>query len=326
MERIRYTGEIPEKEITQIFNETMEEMLKSDPKVVYLDADLMGSLKTSSLWKKYPKQVFNTGIQEANMVGVAAGLYLAGFTPFIHSFTPFATRRVFDQLFISVAYAHKSIRVIGSDVGIAATFNGGTHMCFEDVAMIRTVPDACIIDVSDGVMFSKLLKESKNYTGLCYFRTARRGVSDIYCASEEFEIGKGKILIDGIDVTIIATGLQVSQALEAARLLKDQGVSARVIDIVTIKPLDIKLIIESARKTGAIVTTENHNVEGGLGDAVASAVAAAYPVPVLKNGVMDTFGQVGGEPFLREQFKMRSCDIAELAYKAIQMKNSIGKE
>ena len=158
---LRYTGCTPEKEMFQVFNDTMSNLFDTDEKVVYIDADLMGSLKTQDLWKKYPKNVINTGIQEANMVGVAAGLYLNGFKPYIHSFSPFVTRRVFDQVFLSVGYAKKSVRIIGSDAGIMATNNGGTHMCFEDIAMMRTIPDACVVDVTDAVMFEQFLNITK---------------------------------------------------------------------------------------------------------------------------------------------------------------------
>ena len=159
--KLRYTGKAPEAEISQVFAPTMEELLRSDEKVVYLDADLMASLKTQKLWEKYPERILNCGIQEANMVGVAAGLYLAGYKPYIHSFAPFITRRVFDQVFISIGYGHKSVHLIGSDVGIMATDNGGTHMCFEDIALIRTIPDSCIIDVTDATMFVDLLESRK---------------------------------------------------------------------------------------------------------------------------------------------------------------------
>lgn len=320
MVELKYSGELPKKEITQIYNETMEELFREDEKVVYLDADLMGSLKTQGLWKAYPKNVFNAGIQEANMVGVACGMYLAGYKPYIHSFSPFASRRVFDQIFISVAYAKKSIKVIGSDTGISATYNGGTHMCFEDISLYRSVPGACIIDVSDGTMFSYFLKTLKDYEGLVYFRTARRGVKDIYKEDEQFEVGKGKILLEGVDATIIASGLQVAPALDAAMSLSEEGIKVRVVDPVTVKPLDKEIIIDSARKTGLIITTENHNTCGGLGDAVSSITAEHCPVMVLKNGIPDTFGQVGNEDYLRERYKIRDIDIAELVKRGLARK------
>ncbi|MFR4128784.1 MAG: transketolase family protein [Roseburia inulinivorans] len=320
MVKIRYTGNAPEKEITQVYNETMSEMFEEDSNVVYLDADLMGSLKTKELWKKYPHNVFNTGIQEANMIGVACGMYLAGYKPYVHSFSPFASRRVFDQVFISGAYAKKRIKIIGSDAGIAATYNGGTHMCFEDIAMFRAVPNACIVDVSDGVMFSKLLRLVKDYPGIVYLRTARRGVPDIYNLNEEFEIGKGKILHEGTDATVVASGLQVQMALKAALELEKENISVRVIDPITVKPLDKDLIIESAKKTGLIITSENGNINGGLGDAVASVVAENCPIYVLKNGVQDQFGQVGNEQYLREQYHLRSEDIIALVKEGLAKK------
>lgn len=318
---LRYVhGSTPEKEILQVYAETMEQLFQQDPKVVYLDADLMGSLKTSELWKKYPDHVLNTGIQEADMVGVAAGLYLAGFKPYIHSFTPFASRRVFDQLFISIAYAQKSVRVIGSDAGIAATYNGGTHMCFEDIGLMRTIPYACICDVTDAAMFKQMLYLTKDRQGVNYIRTARRGVPDIYYSDESFEIGKGKVLHEGKDATIIAAGLQVAPALDAASMLEDEGISVRVVDIVTIKPIDRDLILDSARKTGLIVTSENGNIRGGLGSAVAEVTAEFCPTHILFNGVKDRFGQVGGMDFLREQYQLRAQDIAACVRQGIQQK------
>jgi transketolase len=320
MQEIIYTGEKPQKEIAQRFSETLELLINADADVVYVNADLMGALKTWDLWKKYPDRVLNTGIQEANMVGVAAGLYLAGFKPYIHSFAPFITRRVFDQLFISVAYAGKSVRIIGSDAGIMATDNGGTHMCFEDIALIRTVPGSCIIDVSDAEMLCYFLNALKDRPGLTYFRTARRGVSDIYPPGTTFEEGKGKILTEGDAVTIISSGVMVASALEAAKKLRGEGIYARVVDIVTIKPLDESLVQRCAIETGAIVTVENHNIIGGLGAAVAEFLSEMYPTPVYRLGIRDTFGQVGNESFLREIYKLRSEDIAYKARQIVSMK------
>lgn len=305
----RYTGNKPEKEVFQVFHDTMSELIEADPKVVYLDADLMGSLKTQDLWKKYPENVFNTGIQESNMVGVACGMYLNGMKPYIHTFSPFASRRVFDQIFISVAYAKKSVRVIGSDAGIMATHNGGTHMCFEDVAMMRTVPDACIVDVSDPMMCGAFLKLTKDRSGLTYIRMPRRDLPDIYLEDEEFEIGKGKVLRDGDDVTIIACGIMVATALEAADELERQDIQARVVDIVTIKPIDKELLLKCAKETKGIVVAENASVFGGLGAAVSEYLSAELPTKVLTVGINDEFGCVGVEEFLREKYGLNAEDI-----------------
>jgi transketolase len=310
MQTIIYTGSAPAKEITQIFSETLEYLVNSDPEVVYVDADLMGSLRTADLWKKYPQRVFNTGIQEANMVCVAAGLYLTGLKPYIHSFAPFITRRVFDQIFVSIAYAGKSVRLVGSDAGIAATDNGGTHMCFEDMALVRTVPNACIVDVSDGEMFSFFLKALKDRPGLTYFRTARRGVPDIYPLGTIFEEGKGKVLTEGNDVSILASGIMVATAIEVSKLLRPEGINVRVVDVITVKPLDEELICRCATETRLVVTLENHNIIGGLGGAVAEYLSSIHPVFVLRLGVQDSFGQVGPESYLREIYQLRVPDIA----------------
>ena len=300
--QLRYTGQPAEKEPLQIFNETMRELIQEDKQVVYLDADLMGSLKTAQLWKDYPNNVFNTGIQEANMIGVAAGLYLAGFKPYVHSFSPFASRRVFDQVFLSIGYGKKSVRIIGSDAGIMATNNGGTHMSFEDVAMMRTIPNACVADVSDPIVFGKLLRLTKDREGVTYIRTARRNLKDIYLPDENFELGKGKILKEGTDVTLIATGIMVATCLEAAKELEKEGISARVVDIFTIKPIDTELILQCAKETKGLVTCENASIYGGLGSAVTEITAQNNPVKVKIIGITDSYGCVGNEQFLREKY------------------------
>lgn len=317
---LRYTGGKPELEVFQVFNKTMRALIEEDPKVVYLDADLMGSLKTADLWHDFPNNVFNTGIQEANMVGVACGMYLNGMKPYVHSFAPFASRRVFDQVFLSVGYGKKSIRVIGSDAGIMATHNGGTHMCFEDVAMMRSVPDACVVDVSDPTMCGAFLRLTKDRPGLTYIRTPRRDLPDIYLPDMQFEIGKGKVLREGRDVTLIGSGIMVATCLQAAQQLAEQGIDARVVDIVTIKPLDKELVRSCAQETGAIVTAENANIIGGLGSAVAEYLSEVQPTPVLRVGIRDEYGCVGMESYLREAYGLTPETISEQAKKAIMMK------
>ncbi|MBO5011675.1 MAG: hypothetical protein J6C49_04385 [Elusimicrobiaceae bacterium] len=319
--KLRYTGQKPQQEMFQAFNETMRFLFEQDQRVVYLDADLMGSLKTHDLWKAYPKNVFNTGIQEANMIGVACGLNLNGFKPYVHSFSPFASRRVFDQLFLSAAYAGKSLRVIGSDAGIMATHNGGTHMCFEDVAIMRTIPNACVIDVTDAVMLKHFLVSVKDRPGVTYLRIARRDVPDVYPEGTSFEEGKGIILQEGTDVTLLSCGIMVATCLQAAALLQAQGVSAQVVDIVTVKPLDKELLLACARKTGAVLVAENANILGGLGAAAAECLCEEYPIPVTRVGIQDQFGQVGPEAFLREKYGLTAHHIAKRALDLIQKKN-----
>lgn len=320
MMRLRYTGSVPEKQINELASSWLEELFQMDDKVVYLDADLMRGLRTSGLWEKYPKKVFNCGIQEANMVGVAAGLYLAGYKPYIHSFTPFVTRRVYDQLTVSVAYAQKSVHVIGSDAGILASDNGGTHMCFEDVALMRALPESTIVDVTDAVMFHAMLKQTKDTKGVVYFRTGRRNMPDIYEEGTEFHLGKGMILTEGNDVTIIASGIMVATALEAATVLATQNISVRVVDPVTIKPLDRDLILQCAKETGAIVVAENANILGGLGSAVAETVCESYPVPVVRLGIEDRFGQTGSVDYLRAAYGLTTENLVKKIKIALKMK------
>lgn len=319
MEQIIFTGEKPVKEIFEVFSETMEELFQEDPSVVYIDADLMSSMRTKDLWKKYPQNVFNTGIQEANMVGIAGGMNLVGLKPYIHSFAPFAVRRCFDQIYVTVGYAHKSVRIIGSEPGICATDNGGTHMTFEDVALMRSIPESCVIDVSDAKMFRQLLKKTKDRNGVTYFRTPRRGLPDIYVAETAFEPGKGKVLRKGDDVTVVASGIMVSSALQAAEALHEMGVEVSVIDPVTVKPLDSELIETFARRTKAVVTVENHNASGGLGSVVAETLAERYPILVRRIGVQDRFGQVGNEAYLREQYSLTVEEIINNVKKLVHI-------
>lgn len=301
---IRFTGGNPQKNVNEVIYETFENLFQEDDKVIYLDADLMGSLKTADLWQKYPKNVFNVGIQEANMVGVACGMFLNGHKPYIHSFAPFVSRRVFDQLFVSAAYAKKRIHVIGSDAGIMATMNGGTHMCFEDIAMLRTIPNVCIIDVSDPSMCGFFMRSTKDYDGIVYIRTPRRGLPDIYYPDEQFEVGKAKTLIEGKDVSIIACGIMVGTAIMAAQKLKKEGISVRVVDIVTIKPIDKETIQKCADETRGIVSAENASVNGGLGGAIAEVLSTTHDNNTKLSivGVEDKFGCVGSEAFLRKTY------------------------
>lgn len=310
MSSIIYTGEAPQKEIFQIFNETLSQMIEQDADVVYIDADLMSSMRTKNLWDKYPENVINTGIQEANMIGVAAGMYLYGKKPFVHSFAPFATRRCFDQIYESIGYAKKGIRIIGSEPGICATDNGGTHMTFEDIAMIRTIPNSVVFDISDGNMLRKVMQLTKDRDGVIYIRTPRRGLADIYSAEEDFEIGTGKKIRDGKDCTVVASGIMVATAIEASKVLEKEGIEIEIIDPVTVKPLDEKLIVSSAKKNKKVVTIENHSIYGGLGGAVSELLSEKYPVRVKRIGMV-TFGEVGNEAYLRGQFHFTINDIAD---------------
>jgi transketolase len=300
---------------------TLMAMAEKDDRVVVLDSDLMNSMGMTPFLKAFPGRTFNCGVQEANMIGIAAGLSATGKILFAHSFGTFASRRCFDQIFISAAYARLNVRIVGSDPGITAAYNGGTHMPFEDMALLRTVPNATVLEPVDGVMLENLMWQVKDLYGIFYIRLMRKEPVMIYEPGSTFEIGKGVTLRDGSDVTLIASGFLVSDALDAADILEKQGVSARVVNIFTWKPIDKDLIVQCARETGAIVTVENHSVMGGLGSAVAEVLAENALVPMERIGSQDRFGEVGPVDYLKKAFEMTADDIAKKAIHAIKRKN-----
>ncbi len=287
---------------------------------VVLDADLAAATKTGVFKKKYPERFFDCGIAEGNMVGVAAGLAAAGKTVFASSFAMFAAGRAFEQIRNSVGYPHLNVKIGATHAGISVGEDGATHQCNEDIALMRTIPGMTIINPADAVEAAAAVEAAININGPVYLRFGRAAVPTLYGDDYKFEVGKGVKLKEGKDVTIVATGLMVSLALEAAEALKAEGICAEVINIHTIKPLDADIIIESAKKTGAVVTAEEHSVIGGLGGAVCEALAESYPVPVVKVGVEDRFGQSGKVPVLLEEYGLTAANIAEKARKAIAMK------
>lgn len=300
-------------EMRKAYSETLKELIKEDKNVYVLEADLSEAITTTSIGVDYPKNFVNCGIMEANMVGAASGLSLLGKIPFIHTFSPFATRRCYDQIFLSGAYAKTNIKILGSDTGVTSQHNGGTHTSFEDVALMREIPEATVITATDSTMLKYLIREIKDIYGIHYITTIRKNAYKIYDENEKFEIGKGKILKDGKDFTIISNGIMVAEALKAAEELEKQGVSVAVIDMFTIKPIDKDLIIEYAKKTGKIITAENHNVTGGLGSAVAEVLVEHYPIPMRKVGIEDRFGQVGTQEFLQKEYGLTAEKIIEKA-------------
>ncbi len=308
------------KEMRTVFAETMDQLAAEDDKVVYLDADIMNSIGMTSFSKKYPHRTVNCGIQEANMVGVACGLSAVGMIPFAHTFGTFASRRVMDQLYISGAYAKLNVKIIGSDPGITAAYNGGTHMAFEDMGMLRCVPQITIIEPVDSIMLDDMIRQTKNLYGVYYIRLSRKKSEQIYEVGSTFDIGKGVTLKDGTDATIFATGICVAEALRAADSLEKEGISARVVNIFTIKPIDKELIIQCAKETGAIVTAENHNYINALGSAVAEVLCENYPVPLRRVGIEDTFGEVGTVDYLKNHFELTADKIMTSTKAAIGMK------
>lgn len=298
----------------------MQEMMAKDKKICHIDCDLYACINTKKLEKEFPKQTFNAGIAEANAVGVAAGLTATGRTVFVHSFGCFASRRVYDQAFMSCAYAKLPVHIVGSDPGICAAYNGGTHMPFEDMAIFMAIPEAVVIDPTDYSMLYDITKKVASSQKFSFMRMPRKNTVRVYEDGADFEIGKGVKLVDGTDATIIASGIMVDEALKAQEALKGDGISARVVDIFTWKPIDEQLITDCAVQTGCIVTAENHNVKTGLGSAVAQVVAKSKPVPMEMVGVEDRFGQVGSQKFLQEEYELTAQKIVEAVKKAVSRK------
>ncbi|MFS0774892.1 transketolase C-terminal domain-containing protein [Neobacillus sp. 3P2-tot-E-2] len=296
--------ELEQVEMRQMYAKTLVELAKGNPNVIALEADLMSAISTNKIVKEIPAQIINGGIMEANMMGVAAGLSLTGRIPYVHTFGQFATRRTFDQLFVSGSYAKTNIKILGSDAGVTAEHNGGTHMAFEDLGLVRLLPQATVYEVSDSTMLRYLLRKIEKEYGIHYIRTIRKNAVKLYDENEVFEEGKGKVLREGGDVTIIASGIMVAESLKAADLMYEEGIEATVIDMFSIKPIDKDLIVKYAGKTGAVVTAENHNVIGGLGSAVAEVLSEQCPTKMRRIGVKEQFGQVGKLEYLKEFYKL----------------------
>ncbi|MGN1096086.1 MAG: transketolase family protein [Eubacteriales bacterium] len=289
---------------------------------VVLDADLAAATKTGVFKKKYPERFFDCGIAEGNMVGIAAGLAASGKTVFASSFAMFAAGRAFEQIRNSVGYPHLNVKIGATHAGISVGEDGATHQCNEDIALMRTIPGMTIVNPADGIEAAAAVEAAINTNGPFYLRFGRSAVPYLYDENYKFELGKGVKLKDGSDVTIVATGLMVHLALEAANTLASEGISAEVINIHTIKPLDEEIITSSAKKTGAVVTAEEHNIIGGLGGAVCETLAATCPVPVLRVGVEDRFGMSGKVPELLSEYGLTAENIAENARRAVALKKS----
>ena len=288
---------------------------------VVLDADLAAATKTGTFKKKFPERFFNCGIAEGNMMSVAAGIAAAGKTVFASSFAMFAAGRAFEQIRNSIGYPHLNVKIGATHAGITVGEDGATHQCLEDIALMRSIPGMVIVNPADAVEARAAVKAALEYNGPMYLRFGRLAVpvfndADTYT----FELGKGICLKDGKDVTIIASGVTVDMSLKAAEMLADKGICARVINIHTIKPLDVDLIASSAKKTGAVVTAEEHNIIGGLGGAVCEALAGVCPVPVVRVGVEDKFGKSGKVPALLEEYGLTAANIAAKAKAAIALK------
>ena len=305
------------------YGEALVENADKYPELVVLDADLSGSTMTKGFAKAHPDRFFDMGIAEANMVGVAAGLAACGKKPFVNSFAMFSSGRAWEQVRNSVAYPGLNVKVIGSHGGLSVGEDGATHQCIEDYAIMRAIPGMTVLSPCDGNEMRQAVKALLDYDGPAYMRLGRLAGDTVTAdiPGYKFELGKGAMLKDGSDVTIIATGMMVQMALAAAEALEKENISARVIDMHTIKPIDAEIIIKAAKETGAIVTTEEANVAGGLGSAVAEVVCQNCPVPMVMHGVKDVFGRSGKAQKVLEAYGLTPEEIAKAAKTAIAKKN-----
>ena len=303
-----------DKEMRAVYCDTLKNLAAKDNRIFVVEADLMKASGTIPFKAAYPDRAIDVGVAEANLIGISAGLSAAGKIPFAATFGCFASRRCFDQFFLSANYAKLNVKLTGTDPGISAAFNGGTHMPFEDIGLMRLIPGICIFEPSDPVSLEKLVEAAAAHYGCTYMRLHRKPVPAIYNSDETFSLGKGKLLKDGKDVTIIALGaIMVGEAIKASQALEKQGISAAVIDILSVKPLDRELVLSYAAKTRRIITAENHQAAGGLGSAVAELCAKEMPTPIAMVGVQDEFGEVGTQDWLQQRFKLTADEIVKKA-------------
>ncbi len=302
------------------FGEALVELGNKRDDFIVMDADLAAATQTGKFKSAFPERFYDCGIAEQNMMGIAAGVAATGKKVVVSSFAMFAAGRAFEQVRNSIAYPHLNVVIGATHAGISVGEDGATHQCCEDIALMRAIPGMTIINPADAVEAKKAVMAAIECDGPVYMRFGRLAVPIVFDEDYNFEIGKGVELKEGSDVTIIATGLMVKEALEAYDLLKAEGISARIINMATIKPLDKEIVLKAARETGAIVTAEEHSVIGGLGSAVAEAVCENTPVPVVKLGVYDVFGHSGPAPKLLDEFGLRAVDIVAKAKEAIALK------
>lgn len=302
------------------YGKALVEAGKMNEDFIVLDADLAAATKTGMFKKEFPERFYDCGIAESNMISIAAGVAATGKRVFASSFAMFAAGRAFEQVRNSIGYPHLKVIIGATHAGISVGEDGATHQCNEDIALMRTIPGMTVINPADATEARAAVMAALELDGPAYIRFGRLAVPVIFDESYNFEIGKGVELREGNDVTIVATGLMVNEALQAYDILKAEGINARIINIHTIKPLDEEIIIKAAKETGAIVTAEEHSVIGGLGSAVCDVTAENCPVPVVKVGVYDTFGKSGAADVLLDEFGLRAKDIAAAAKKAIAKK------
>jgi transketolase len=308
------------KATREAYGEALKKLAAENPNVVVLDADLSGSTKTSEFKKVAPERFFNVGIAEQDLIGTAAGMAIAGKIPFASSFAMFAAGRAYEIIRNTVAYPKLNVKIAATHAGLTVGEDGASHQAIEDISLMRGIPNMTVINPADSIEAEQAVIKAAEMQGPVYIRLGRMNVEDVYDKNYKFEIGKGVELKNGNDATIIATGLMVQEALKAAKILSEEGIEARVINIHTIKPIDKDIIIKAAKETNTIVTAEEHSIIGGLGSAVLETLSDVYPVPVKRVGVLDTFGESGKPADLLEKYHLTAKDIVEACKEAIKLK------
>ena len=311
------------KATREAYGEALKKLAVSNPDVVVLDADLSGSTKTAEFKKVSPERFFNVGIAEQDLIGTAAGMAIAGKIPFASSFAMFAAGRAYEIIRNTVAYPKLNVKIAATHAGLTVGEDGASHQAIEDISLMRGIPNMTVINPADSIEAEQAVLKAAEIKGPVYIRLGRMAVEDVYDQDYKFQLGKGVQLKEGSDVTIIATGIMVQEALKAAKKLSEDGVDARVINIHTIKPIDEEIIITAARDTGAVVTAEEHSVIGGLGSAVLEVLSDVCPVPVKRIGVLDTFGESGKPSDLLKKYRLTDEDIQKACREAVKLKHRI---
>ncbi len=306
-------------EMRAVYAECLAALMTEDRHVCVLDADLSKASGTRGLYERFPDQMFDCGVAEQNMASIAAGLASYGFKPYIESFTPFATRRICDQIAISISYAKSNVKIVGTDPGISAELNGGTHMSMEDIGVLRSIPGVVIFEPVDDIQLRAAMPVINAYDGPVYIRLFRKELPRVFGEDYKFDLFKADTLREGSDLTVFVSGMLTHDVLTAAEQLAADGISCEVVNVHTIKPIDRESVIAAAKKTGAVLTVENHNVIGGLHSAVLEALAEEK-LPVCAVGVQDRFGEVGKLPYLREAMGLTVENIVATAKKAVALK------
>ena len=319
-EQLLKSGGRNNMEMRAVYAQCLGEMMEQDRHVCILDADLGKASGTLGLRAKFPKQSFDCGVAEQNMASIAAGLASYGYKPYIETFTPFATRRICDQIAISICYAKANVKVVGTDPGISAELNGGTHMSVEDMGVLRSIPNIVIFEPVDAVQLRAAMPVINDYNGCIYIRLFRKELPDVFGPDYKFDLFKADKIRDGADVSIMVSGGLVTQdVIKAAEILAQEGISCDVLNIHTIKPIDKEAVLDSAKKTGVVLTVENHNVIGGPHSAVCEALAEEK-IPVTRVGIEDRFGEVGKLPYLKPTMGLTVEHIVEQAKYALTIK------